>query len=164
MEQKKAVLFENAQNDITHPPKVSDVQTKQASKDLDKLVTSSARVILDIRAVFPFNFFPDELVLDETKLSIHTNFFFSTKQVRSLEYKDIFNVSIQTGLFFAKIEITDRYFSQDPTTIEYLWKSDAILARRLIQGMIIATNEDIDMRKLPMDELLSKLSRIGQTR
>jgi|SRR3990167_8638677 len=137
---------------------------QNASTELTKLASESARVILDIKAVFPFNFFPDELMVDETKVSIHTNFFFYNKQVRSIEYSDIFNVVIQEGLFFAKLEIVDRYFSEQSITIEYLKKKDAVLARRIIQGMIIAKKKNIDLRSLPIHELMQKLDRIGQSR
>lgn len=136
----------------------------KASEELNKLARGSARVIIDIKAVFPFNFFPDEVIVDETKVSIHTHYFFYTKEVRSVEYKDIFNVIVQQGVLFARLEIVDRYFSQDPVTVTFLKKKDAIRARRIIQGMIIATNEGVDTQALPIDELMKKLDRIGKTR
>lgn len=137
---------------------------QKASEELDSLATGSARIILDIKAVFPFNFFPDELIIDETKVSVHTKLFFYTKQVRSVVYSDIFNVVIHEGLFFAKLEIIDRYFSEQSIVIEFLKKKDAILARRIIQGMVIAKKEKIDLQALPIKDLIEKLDRIGKSR
>lgn len=137
---------------------------RSPSEHLSHLARQSSRVLLDIKAVFPFNFFPDEVILDEAKVSIHTNFFFYSKEVRSVEYKDIFNVLVQQSLFFAKLAIIDRYFTQQPIVVQFLRKNDAFRARRLIQGMIIVKKENIDIRELSREELLQKLDRIGQSR
>lgn len=135
-----------------------------ASRELDSLAHGSARIILDIKAVFPFNFFPDEIIVDESKVSIHVNYFFYSKEVRSMEFKDIFNVIIQQGLFFARLEIVDRFFTVQPVIIPYLWKKDAVRARRIIQGMILSKKMNIDIHTIPIDELVRKLDRIGQSR
>lgn len=174
MVKKSSIIFKSGgikdQKD-TFIDKVSDRDNgkketayQKASEELSKLARGSARVILDIKAVFPFNFFPDEVIVDEAKVSIHTHYFFYTKEVRSIEFKDIFNVVVQQGVIFAKLEIIDRFFSQEPVTIEFLKKNDAIRARRIIQGMMIANKEGIDTQALPIDELMKKLDRIGQTR
>ena len=141
----------------------SDQKKQEASQKLTTLAKESGRILLDIKAVFPFNFFPDEVILDETKASIHTNFFFYSKEVRSIEYEDIYNVFIQQGLFFAKLEIVDRFFSQQRICVEYLKKAEAIRARRLIQGMMIVKKDNIDLSKLSVEEVVAKLDRIGKS-
>lgn len=168
MVKKNSTIFSREtdvkRSDSTRDIPVKGLQQSKAAGELDKLVRGSRRIILDIKAVFPFNFFPDEVIADEAKVSVHTNYFFYTKEVRSIEYKEIFNVAIRQGVFFASLEITDRFFSQDPVVVPYLWKKDAIAARRIIQGMMIARSENIDTYTLPIDELVKKLDRIGQTR
>lgn len=131
--------------------------SRKTSQQLDKLAKGSARVILDVKAVFPFNFFPDELIIDETKVSVLTNYFFFTRQVRSVEYKDIFNVVVNQGVIFAKLEIVDRFFSQESIVVPYMKKKDAIRARRIIQGLMMARKENINIRTLPLGELTEKL-------
>ena len=168
MVKKSSTIFTRHTNE-PQPNRVSDasvgdLQKHNAMKDLDKLVNDSKRVILDIKAVFPFNFFPDEVVADESKVSIHSNSFFSTKEVRSIEYKEIFNVTIRQGVLFAALEIADRFFSNEPIVVPYLWKKDAIAARRIIQGMMIVKSENIDTHTLPIPDLIRRLERIGQTR
>ena len=134
------------------------------SNQLERLASKSARVLMEFKSTFPFTLFPDEIIVDETKVSIHTHYFFATKQVRSVEFKDIFNVTIQQGVVFANMTIADRFFSQEPINIPYLKKNDAIKARRLIQGLILASKEGIKIHDLPYDELMQKLERIGQSR
>lgn len=135
-----------------------------ASKKLDNLGRDSSRVILDIKAIFPFNFFPDEIIVDETKVSIYKRFFLYSKEIRSLEYSDVFSVVVQHGPLFAHIVINDRYFAQDPIVVEFLRKKDAILLRRIILGLMIAKKEKILMHTMPIHELRMKLEKIGKTR
>jgi len=137
---------------------------RQTSDQLKDLVAGSERILLDMKSVFPFDFFPDELIADESKVSIHTNYFFVSKEARSIQYTDIFNVIVSHGLFFANIEIVDRYYAQQPIVVKYLKKDDAILARRIIQGMIIAKKEEIDIGNLPKELLLKRLEEIGKSR
>ena len=178
MARNQGVIFQNpAKEKAQNSDSRSDVKAKgfrsnpphpstysKAARELDKLAKGSARIIFSAKTVFPFNFFPDELVVDETKVSLHTSYFFYTKQVRSIEYRDMFNVIINQSLFFANIEIIDRFFSKESIKVDFLWKKDAILARRIIQGMMIATKRNISIDKMPLGELLEKLIRIGQTR
>ena len=174
MFKKSSIVFKtddriDASDKSTNKVNDRNIDSKQtayhkATDDLNKLARGSARVILDIKAVFPFNFFPDEVIADEAKVSVHTNYFFYNKEVRSIEYKDIFNIAVQQGLFFATLEIVDRFFSQDPLIIPYLKKKDAIKARRILQGMIITKNEKIETQDLSINELVDKLERIGKSR
>jgi hypothetical protein len=136
----------------------------KASRELDSLAKGSSRIILDIKSVFPFNFFPDEIIVDDSKVNIHIRYFFYSKEVRSVEFKDIFNIILQQGLFFAKLEIVDRLFTVQPLIITYLWKKDAIKARRIIQGMIIAKKQNIETQSLPIADLVRKLEKIGQSK
>ncbi|PIZ65458.1 hypothetical protein COY14_02250 [Candidatus Roizmanbacteria bacterium CG_4_10_14_0_2_um_filter_36_9] len=148
----------------TKGQKQDDNIGNKSSKQLDNLTYESKQVILDIKSVFPFDFFQDEIVIDLTKVSIHFHYFFYSKELRSIQFKDIFNVIVQQGLFFASIEIVDKFFSEQPLVVRYLWKKDAIKARRIIQGMMIAQKQNIDIRKIPAKELVRKLEIIGESR
>ncbi|PIZ65085.1 hypothetical protein CO051_05735 [Candidatus Roizmanbacteria bacterium CG_4_9_14_0_2_um_filter_39_13] len=119
---------------------------------------------MDIKTVFPFDFFQDEVIVDTTKVSIHIHYFFYSKEVRSVQFKDIFSVIVQQGVFFASLELVDKFFSEQPIIVRHLWKKDAIKARRIIQGMIIAQKQSIDIRTIPVKELVSKLETIGESR
>lgn len=141
---------------------LSTVSDEQNVRDLDTLVKESQRVLLRINAVFPFNFFPDEVIVDETKVSIIHKIFFYSNSIRSIAHEDIFNVIVEHSLFFATLEIVDRFFVEQPIIIRYLKKDDAILARRLIQGIIIAKKKGINLTELKKDELHRKIELLGE--
>jgi hypothetical protein len=131
---------------------------------IDGLAQGSQRVLLDIKSVFPFDLFPDEVIIDETKITIQRNFFFFTGQSQSVNIADIFNVVVNHGIFFAKLELFDRYFAEQPISVEYLKKEDAARARQIIQGLVLVKKNNIDTSSLSVDNLTHKLDRIGQSR
>lgn len=123
----------------------------------------TARRLLRIVAVFPFQFFPDELIVDEFKVTIVTRtFFFDTGRMRSVLFRDITGISLDMGLFFAALGFGERGFAQDKAYTNYLWKDQAVLARRLIEGMVILSDEKVDTTKLTLEELLERAEKLGR--
>lgn len=48
--------------------------------------------------------------------------------------------------------------------IGYLWKKDAIRARRIILGLVAAKKEGIDIAQIETNSLLSEVEQIGRSR
>lgn len=128
---------------------------------LDNIAKRSERLLLHVKTVFPFKFFSDEIVIDDTKVSVVANTFFFSSQVRSVMYEDISSVTVEHNLIFATVHITDRNFRDEPLRIPYLFKPDAIHARRVIQGLIIAKREKIDLHKIPAANLVEDVIKLG---
>ena len=70
---------------------------------LDKLVLKSRRVLLEIKAVFPFDFFPDKIKIDENKVDIISSNFFFDKHIASILIEHINTVTLSSGVLFASI-------------------------------------------------------------
>jgi hypothetical protein len=120
------------------------------------------RELATVKAVFPFDLFPDEVVVDENKITIVNHSFFFNKHIRSILVKDIANVTATTSLFFGSLQIVDQYFTQDPVRVEYLKRTEAICARRLIQGLMIAYQDKIDFSKMDTNVVYKQLLEIGK--
>jgi hypothetical protein len=148
------------------PEVTQDEQTaaEKVSKKLDRIADSSSRILYELRAVFPFNFFPDEIIIDETKVTIVSHMFFQSKETHSVMYQDIFNVVVDDSLFFATMIIADRFFSKVPTKVTYLKKAEALKAMRIILGMMVILKEKVNTQPLPLEELREKAERIGEAR
>lgn len=145
-------------------------KTRQAAVKLDDLATKSERILFRSSNVFPFVLFTDEVIIDELKVNVVYRQFFFTEQVRSILIKDIVNVVVETGPLFATLKITDRTTTTDSNvitnllTVEYLPKAKAIHARRLIQGLKISHEENVDLANFNIGELRAKLEEIGKAR
>ncbi len=139
-------------------------KTKNDSAKLRDLAQIDTGTIFRCQSVFPIDFFPDTLVVNSNKISVTTRFSFFSKQVHSLLISDVLTAIVEEGIFFATLRVVDRQFNQETITVEHLFKSDAKRARRLIEGLVIATKEKIDFSKIPTGELKTMLEKIGQTK
>lgn len=128
---------------------------------LSNVTRGSKIILLKIKTVFPFTLFPDTIVIDLHKINIVRKDFFLTKRINSINHEDILNIVIECGPLFATLKITTRFFSGKPIVVSYLKKSDAILAKRLIHGLIIAQRKAIPLREVEVETLLKNLEQLG---
>jgi hypothetical protein len=174
---QEAVLFDSKQNkpqkllgvkggqvvavpEIVTEPK-ADMQ-REIREKMDDLVDLSRRVLFKTTSVFPFEFFPDEIVIDPYKVNIVSREFFASERIHSIAIKEISDVLIDTGPFFAALKIIDKNFIENTIVVRYLKKQEALKARRIIQGIMIANKEELDIAKLEVDELAEKAEEIGK--
>ena len=146
---------------------IKDVEEKKndALKKLHKIVSKSNEVLATATAVFPFDFFPDSVTLDRTKVTITKRSFFWSAEVISIRIEDILNISSGVGPFFGSITIASRVMSsEDHFTIDYFWRKDAIRLKHIIQGYVIAHHNDIKVSHLPKKEMIATLSELGHDR
>lgn len=143
-----------------------DEQKKSDKKDkmrkLTKIVERSNEVLATATAVFPFDFFPDSVTLDRTKVTITKRSFFWSAEVISIRIEDILNISSGVGPFFGSITIASRVMSsEDHFTIDYFWRKDAIRLKHIIQGYVIAHHNNIKVSHLSKKEMIATLSELG---
>lgn len=143
-----------------------DDEEKQEKKDLDEFVQDTTRNIFQLKSFFPFEFFPDELVIDSGKITIVKNYFYFSKQMRNISLDDIGDVMIETGPFFATLVILDKSAGnviKEDLKIHYVDKAKAFEARKLIQGLIICRKEKVDLSGHTDREIREKVEQIGST-
>lgn len=148
-EGRKEGLKEIAKQEIEELPKINELEKM---KD---------RELMRIKNVFPFVLFPDTLIIEENKITFVWGLFFFSKDVRSILIKDIANVTVETSMFFATLNFADKFFENQVTKMDYLKKSEAIKARRLIQGLMISHRENIDFSDIPKHEVIKNALKLG---
>jgi hypothetical protein len=131
---------------------------------LDYLAGKSERVIYKVRTVFPFTLFPTNIVIDTQKVTLIFGVFFYSYKMFPILLKDIRSVTVSTGLLFGTISFDKEGFQENPGTVEYLWREDALKVRRIIMGMMVATKEGVEMDALDDKSLLEKVEAIGRAR
>lgn len=65
--------------------------------------------------------------------------------------------------FFAQLVIYSKTFEANEVRIRFLWKHQAIYARRIIEGLRIFEHKQIDTSIYSKRELLSKLEELSTT-
>ncbi len=145
--------------------KTSDNQQKSPhrSKELKHMIRRSNDVLASATTVFPFDLFPDSIVVDRTKVTITKRNFFWSEQVMSIRIEDVLNVSVASGPFFGALTIASRVMStEDHFTTRFFWRKDAAHLKHIIQGYVIARHNRIDTKHLSRDNLIKTLEELGQ--
>lgn len=138
-------------------------RTEQINKDrFHNLVRASNQTLLTIKAVFPFDFFTDEISVEITQVNVIKRYFFATAHLQTIPIKSVADVFLDTSLFFASIRIIDSSYIENSIEVDYLHKDDACKARRIIEGLVIANKEGIDLAKIPPKTLLADIESLGQ--
>lgn len=135
-------------------------------KKFDSVVQGTNKVLLNVKAVFPFDFFPDRIIIDPNKVNVVRKSFFLTEKLHSISIKNITDVYVQTAPFFASLHIMDNAVADNVIIVKYLWKKDAEKARRVIQGLIEASKHEVDIHTVSegdrLDHVREKLSISGR--
>lgn len=137
---------------------------KSSSMQRDKmqaLINHSRKTLFKCQSVFPFDLFPDDLIIEPHQVNLKRKIFFYTSNLISIPITNISDVVVQTSPFFAAITIVDRSFVENSFTLSYLKRNDAKRARKIIQGLVIASKEDIDVGKIEPDVLASLAEKLG---
>lgn len=147
------------------PPVEADTSPKQEEAQLvADLVKKSNRILVTISThKFPVDLFPDTLNVEEGRITVITRNFFFSSQVHSVDIKDISNVFINTSPFFAQLVIVSKTFKQNEIRIKYLRQKEAVFARRIIEGLRIFKNKNIDTSDYTNKELVAKLEELSKT-
>lgn len=144
--------------------KASASERAQALNELTKVVDSAQEELARARTVFPFDLFPDTVTVDRTQVVIIQRSFFFVGGTTSIRLEDILNVTANVGPFFGSIKISTRYFDPDkPYEVRRLWREDALRVQAIVQGLIIATQKEIDTTVFNRRELVKGLTKVGQT-
>lgn len=141
-----------------------DQKKEEAKQQIDKLVQNSSEIICRYKTVFPFDFFPDQIVVTRDKVDIIYGVFFLSKEVLSILIPNIYEITIDFSLLFATLTFRVIGFQDDPLPVTFLKKNEAIILRRIITGMVIAHKENIDLKHFDVKELRQKLEQIGNAR
>ncbi len=164
-------LLEKKGKDLTSQVIVAEEvsQTTDIKKQLDKkavanLVKRSNRILVSISShAFPFDFFPNTLNVEEGRISIIKRRFLSS-EVHSLDIKDISNIFINTIFIFSQLVIISKTFEKNQVKIRNLRPKEAIFARRIIEGLRVFKNKQIETSRYSKKELIAKLEELSTTK
>ena|SRR3989344_5338363 len=160
----RGILFEN-ENSKEKRLKNEERSIVDSVKDKNKIVTlakASDAILFKAKTVFPFTFFVDDIVIDKTKVTIIERLFFFHQDITSFAIEDILNVSVSSSVFFSTLTCLTRYEEKVVFSLQYLKKSDATFAKKLIQGLVIAKREGVHIEELSKDAIMEYGETIGQ--
>lgn len=135
-------------------------RNRQAVEDM---VNNSNRILVKVSTIFPFDWFPSTIIIEETRLTIIHRQLFSS-QTHSVDIKNISNIFVDSSILFAQLVVVSDTFAENQIVINRLWKKDAIFIKRIIEGLRMFMSKDIDTTGYTVKELVSKLKELSTTK
>jgi hypothetical protein len=129
---------------------------------IDSLIQKSQGTLFETKAIFPFDFVPDQLLIDMSKVTILYREFFGMGTEHTILLNEIRNVDVEIHLLTATLLILVSGPGVIWTSIEYLHKRDALLAKHIIEGLLIAKAEKCDLQGMSIPERVEKLVSLGK--
>lgn len=113
-----------------------------ANKDLPRSTPFYSRednnpVLFATQSAFPFDLFPDTVIVQEKTISIVRKYFFFVGWAETIEIKDIQSVRIYAGPFFGTIVIVKGVQNPQSYQLRTLWKKDAMRIKETLDGIIL---------------------------
>lgn len=142
---------------ISHAGKAEE--NRQAVEDM---VNNSNRVLLKISSVFPWDLFPSNIIVEETRLTVVHRQLFSS-QAYSVDIKNISNIFINSSILFSQLTIVSDTFAENQIIVDRLRKKEAIFIRRIIEGLRMFVDKEIDTTGYKKEELINKLRQLSTT-
>lgn len=117
-------------------------------------------------AVFPFDFFPNKIFIEQKQVIIVYSQFFFMHQDYHVLIEDILMPVVEQGVLFAtlKLELGPGGFQQNPPPFHYLKKNDALRIKKIIVGLLICHKEKIDLSEMAPAQVLENVEEIGRTK
>jgi hypothetical protein len=128
---------------------------------LEELVKETETVIYQLSSVFPFQLFPDKIIIDKSKVTIvRKEIFF--KRVFPILIENIKTVKVSRGLLFAAMEFEITGYEENPRPVTFFWPGEATKAKQYIFGLIQAKKGGVDLAKLTTVQIKKRLEEIGK--
>ena len=160
---KRQGSFPSRARQIEKEGLTADKRKRLENKTVAGLVKKSNRILVSISSsAFPFDIFPDTINVEEGRITIINRHLLSS-EVHSVDIKDISNIFINRTFLFAQLVIISKTFEQNNIKIRNLVPKQAIFARRIIEGLRIFENKQIDTSNYTKEELIAKLEELSRT-
>ena len=137
-------------------------ETREEEKTaLDLLVQESNEIIARFKGVWPFDLFPDEVIIDKHAITIVRHIFFGISRKIICHFDDLVNSEVNVGPFFGSLKIYSKYFTDGEEDIKWFSRSDAATIHAILQGLLTVRKEGISLKDLSPEDIISKLYDLG---
>lgn len=124
-------------------------------------INSTNEVLLRIKTLFPFDFFPDEIIVDRYKINVIKSDFFLSKRTITIPLSSSIGVKVNSGPLFSQVEIFDPDGGQVTIHLENVPNQAAEKFRELVQGLVVAIRYGVNLTEMNKSELLKSAYNWG---
>ena len=132
-----------------------------SSHTVEDLLERSNDIVFQAHSIFPLDIVPDHLIIDRSKVVVIFRELLGVYTEHTILLNEIRDVDTECDYFVGTLKILVSGPGVLWTTITNLRKRDTIKARDIINGLLIAQNEQCDLRFLNHDEMVHTLVELG---
>jgi hypothetical protein len=148
---------------IEKETQAEDKQIRLNKRKVAKLVKRSNRILVSISShALPFDLFPNIINIEEQRITIINRHLLSS-EVHSIDIKNVSNILINNSILFSQLVIISKTYEENEIKVSNLRTKDAVFARRIIEGLRIFENKQIDTSDYTKEELIAKLKELSTT-
>jgi len=160
---KKVVGISSQSTGVNEEAVASSRKKIKDKRTIANLVKKSNRILVSISShAFPIDIFPDTINVEEGRITVINRHLLSS-EIHSVDVKDIANVFINRNIFFAQLVIISKTFEDNEVRIRNLYPNEAVFTRRIIEGLRIFMNKQIETAGYTKNELIAKLEELSTT-
>jgi hypothetical protein len=132
-------------------PSLARSPSSLTSQLIEEASNPPTKTILTISSVFPFDFFPDTVVIEQNKVKIIFNHFSFSYRVHGVLIRDITDVLVDIHLFLATLTMVDssNYHYPIEIKVENLHIDEALKARSIILELVAAQRQQVNISSVP---------------
>lgn len=137
------------------------VMMKKSAKQTVVQASDASPEIFRIKGRFPFDLYPDELIVEEKRLILKRNFFPWVSQITTVPISKLVSFEVTHSILFSSIFIKWGYSSAE-TTFQWLTHKDAQKAKEITDGIRLRDNESIQVLEQDKKNLSRTFQFLGQ--
>lgn len=122
-----------------------------------------SKVLFVARGVWPFDFYPDELIIEEKRIVVKKNYFPFGGSILSLPIKRLYTFELINSIFFSSIHIKGEALGNADIRFAWLKHKDALEAKNLVDGLKIKENESVEIYARDKEALTRVIEAMGET-
>ena len=130
----------------------------------DVLIERYSTVLFNTHSIFPLDIVPDRLVIDLSKVVIIFREPLGMETEHTILLNEVRDVDVEVNYFIGTLRILVSGPGVMWTSITNLHKNDAIKAKHLIEGLLVAKAEHCDLTTFTGNELIRRLISLGNWR
>ncbi len=148
---------------IKEESQIADKQQRLENETVADLVKKSNRILVSISShAFPFDPFPNTINVEDTRVTIIDRHLLSS-EVHSVDIRNISNIFINTTFLFSQLAIISETYEENEIRVGNLRTKEAIFVRRIIEGLRMFEDKQIDTSSYSKEELIAKLKKLSTT-
>ncbi len=134
----------------------------QSLQEIEEKVEQDSLILYRATSIFPFEIFPTDVVVYRNKVDIIDRIFWGAQDIKTVMIPDIFQLEVQTTPFFSSISITNRQPMMPLISVKFLKNNDALQLRAIIQGLVNAHYQKLDLSDLSPAQLIQQVKELGE--